>query len=90
MPLVWTHEKCAKPACDGTTNCPNFPTVQDRVNMARAAYSEYAEADGTSLTDFALDALLLLQSERPRSRSILMRLAKRAFQEWKAARQQRR
>ena len=36
----------------------SFPTVQDRINMAASAYAEYAESDGTSVIDFALDVLL--------------------------------
>ncbi len=59
MPLEWTHAKCGKPGCDATRNCPSFPTVEDRIVMAQAAYGEYAEPDGTSLLDFALDVLSL-------------------------------
>src|SRR5436190_18705312 len=83
MPLQWTHEKCGKPACDGTTDCSGFPTIQDRINMAASAYAEYAEADGTSVIDFALDALLFAQSEHRADQTLLPRLAKQAGQEWK-------
>lgn len=86
MPLEWTHETCDKPGCDGTTACPDFPTVNDRIHMARAAYGEYAESDGTSVIDFALDVLLFAQSEHAADRTLLPRLAKQAFREWKAHR----
>src|SRR5947209_7962021 len=84
MPLEWTHEKCRKPACDGTPDCPGFPTVEDRVRMAQAAYEEYAESDGTSVIDFALDVLLFAQSRFSSDRTLLPRLAKQAGQEWEA------
>ena len=82
MALEWTHEKCGKPACDSTTNCPGFPTVTDRINMAGAAYQEYAESDGTSVIDFALDVLLFAQSEHVSDKTLLPRLAKQAVREW--------
>lgn len=63
MALEWTHTKCAVAECDGSKDCPAFPTVADRVNMARAAYQEYAEADGTSLEDFGIDVLMLVSAE---------------------------
>jgi hypothetical protein len=50
--------------------------------MAKAAYDEYAEADGTPVIDFALDVLLFAQSEHPRDTTILARLAYQAGQEW--------
>jgi len=61
-----------------------FPTIQDRINMARAAYEAYAESDGTSLIDFALDVLLLAQSERVGDKKVFPRLAKQALREWSA------
>ena len=82
MPLEWTHEKCRKPACDSTTACPGFPTRQDRINMAKAAYEEYAVSDGTSVIDFALDALLFAQSQFDADKTLLPRLAKQARREW--------
>src|SRR5437867_12949365 len=84
MSLQWTHEKCSQPACDGTTACPAFPTVEDRINMAASAYTEYAEADGTSVIDFALDVLLFAQSQFASDQTLLPRLAKQARGEWKA------
>jgi hypothetical protein len=81
MPLEWTHEKCRKPECNGTTDCPGFPTIQDRINMAQAAYEEYAESDGTSVIDFALDVLLFTQSQSPRDATLLPRLATQARRE---------
>ena len=83
MPLEWTHEKCKKPACDGTTACRGFPTVKDRIDMAKAAYEEYAESDGTSVIDFALDVLSFAQSEHRTDQTLLPRLAKQACGEWK-------
>jgi len=82
MPLEWTHEKCRKPACDGTTNCPGFPTVKDRINMAKAAYGEYSESDGTSVIDFALDVLIFAQTVHAPDKTLLPRLAKEARREW--------
>lgn len=82
MPLEWTHEKCGKTACDGTTDCPGFPTATDRINMAGAAYEEYSESDGTSVIDFALDVLLFAKSEHASDKSLLRRLAKQAGREW--------
>ena|SRR2546427_392823 len=82
MPLEWTHDRCGKPACDGSTNCPGFPTIKDRINMARAAYEEYSESDGTSVIDFALDVLLFAQSEHAADSTLLPRLAKQALREW--------
>jgi hypothetical protein len=91
MPLEWTHEKCGKPTCDATTNCPGFPTVHDRIHMARAAYEEYTESDGTSVINFALDVLLLAQSDHNSDKMLLPRLAKQARREWTAyARRNRR
>lgn len=63
MALEWTHKKCGKPACDGTTKCTGFATVADRVNMAGAAYEEYSASDGTSVIDFTLDVLLFAKSK---------------------------
>ena len=83
MPLQWTHEKCRKPECDGTTDCPGFPTFQDRINMAKAAYEEYAESDGTSVIDFALDVLLFAQSQFHSDKTLMSRLAKQSGREWK-------
>jgi len=82
MPLEWTHEKCTKPGCDSTTACPGFPTRQDRINMAKAAYEEYADSDGTSVIDFALDVLLFAQSQLPSETALLTRLAKQAGRDW--------
>ena len=82
MALEWTHEKCGKPACNGTTKCPGFPTVQDRIHIAKAAHDEYSESDGTSVIDFALDVLLLAQSHHPSDETLLQRLAKQAGREW--------
>ena len=83
MPLQWTHEKCRHPACDGTTDCAGFPTVQDRINMAASAYAEYAASDGTYVIDFALDVLLFAQSIFQSDKTLLPRLAKQARREWK-------
>lgn len=52
--------------------------------MAKAAYEEYAEADGTSVIDFALDVLLFAQSERPSDETFLANVAKQARHEWEA------
>ena len=82
MPLEWTHEPCGEPGCGGTTACPGFPTIKDRINLARAAYGEYAESDGTSVIDFALDVLLLAQTEHPSDKTLLPRLGKQARREW--------
>src|SRR2546427_2583504 len=82
MPLEWTHEQCKKPKCDGTTACPGFPTVQDRVRMAASAYAEYAASDGTSVIDFALDVLLFAQSQFQSDKKLMRRLAKQARREW--------
>ena len=84
MPLEWTHERCERPGCDGTTDCPSFPTVTDRLNMARAAYDEYAESDGTPVLDFAIDVLLLAQSEHVSDTTLIPRLARQALREWRA------
>ena len=84
MPLEWTHEKCGKPMCTGTTECAGFPTVKDRITMAAAAYAEYAEEDGTSVIDFALDVLLFAQSQHQSDKALLPRLTKQAGGEWKA------
>ncbi len=84
MPLEWTHERCGKPACDGTTDCAGFPTINDCINMARAAYEEYAESDGTSVIDFALDVFLFAQSECDADTTLLKRLPSQAFREWRA------
>ena len=84
MPLEWTHEPCGKYGCDGTTECKYFPTITDRINMAKAAYDEYAEADGTSAIDFALDVLIFAQSEHPSDATLLARLAYQAYREWRA------
>ena len=83
MALAWTHSKCGKPGCDGATDCPNFPTVTDRINMAQAAYEEYAEEDGTSEIDFALDVLLFVRSEHEGDSTLLPRLAKQAAREYR-------
>lgn len=91
MPLEWTHEKCTKPGCDATTSCAGFPTVKDRISMAQAAYEEYAESDGTSVIDFALDVLLFTQSQSAQDLTLLPRLAKQAGRELRAhARRNRR
>src|SRR3989449_11536046 len=84
MPLEWTHDKCRNPACAGTTACSSFPTVQDRINMAKAAYEQYAESDGTSVIDFALDVLLFTQSEHDSDKTLFTQLAKQAGREWRA------
>lgn len=62
--LEWTHDSttCPDPDCDGDTDCDRFPTVNDRIAMAEAAYEEYAGGDGTVLSDFVLDVLLFLKS----------------------------
>ena len=91
MALEWTHEQCRKPACNGTIDCPGFPTVQDRIHMAGAAYEEYGESDGTSVIDFALDVLLFAKSEHASDKTLLPRLARQAGREWAAyARRNRR
>ena len=82
MALEWTHEKCGTPACVGTTECPGFPTVTDRIHVAKAAYQEYSESDGTSVIDFALDVLLFAQSQHVSDETLLRRLAKQARREW--------
>jgi hypothetical protein len=82
MPLEWTHENCRQPACDSTTDCPGFPTVEDRIRMAQAAYEEYAQSDGTSVIDFALDVLLFTQSQSAQDATLLPRLSKQARREW--------
>lgn len=82
MALEWTHQDCRNPDCDGTTECHAFPTVADRIRMARAAYEVYAEADDTSLLDFALDVLLLAQSENVNDVTLLPLLARHASNEW--------
>jgi hypothetical protein len=82
MPLEWTHEKCGKSMCTGTTECAGFPTVRDRITMAKAAYEEYAESDGTSVIDFALDVLLFAQWVHQSDKAHLSRLAKQAAREW--------
>ena len=84
MRLQWIHEKCGKRACDGTTNCVGFPTVKDPINMAKAAYEQYAESDGTSVIDFALDVLLFTQSEHDSDKTLFTQLAKQAGREWRA------
>jgi len=81
MPLEWTHEKCRQPACEGTTTCPGFPTIQDRIHMAKAAYEEYAASDGTSVIDFALDVLVFAESQFHSDQTLLPRLAKQARRE---------
>jgi len=68
---------------DGTTHCPGFPTVRDRINMAASAYAEYAESDGTSVIDFALDVLLFAQSQFDSDKTLLPRLARKATREWR-------
>ncbi len=59
MPLEWTHATCGSAGCTGDTDCLGFPTDIDRINMARAAYIEYADSDGTSLIDFVHDVMML-------------------------------
>lgn len=65
MPLEWTHDhkSCAEVPCTRDTECAGFPTMADRVDMARAAYVEYSEQDGTSPDDFFLDVVLFMFSE---------------------------
>jgi hypothetical protein len=58
MSLTWTHEPCGRPGCFGDPECPNFPTVADRLAMVDAAYREYSEEDGTAATDFVTDVIL--------------------------------
>lgn len=63
MPLQWTHdtETCpSEKGCLENTECPAFPTVQDRKNMALAAFEAYAEEDGTEFADFVTDIALLV------------------------------
>lgn len=52
-----------KPLALGDTTCSEFPTPADRIDMARAAYEEYAEADNTPLEDFVLDVEMLARAE---------------------------
>lgn len=66
MGLVWTHEpeQCDMgEKCTTDTDCEGFPTQQDRIAMARAAYQLYAEADGTDLVDFVQDVEMLARAE---------------------------
>lgn len=79
MPLQWTHQKCG-PACPETTECHRFPTVLDRLAMARSAYVEYSETDGTWLEDIVVDVLLFAADEI--GGHALESLPKRALAEW--------
>lgn len=65
MPLEWTHDAKTCPAdpCTGDTDCDGFPSIADRVDMARAAFQEYSEADGTSIQDFFVDVCMFLLAE---------------------------
>ena len=84
MTLEWTHDRCSHPGCTECTDCEAFPTVRDRLTMAQAAYDEYAEADSSSVTAFALDVLLLAQSKRRHDKALLSTLATQAQNEWQA------
>lgn len=61
--LEWTHDADTCPArggkCTLDKSCVEFPTDTDRINMARAAYDAYSQSDGTELSDFVKDVLLL-------------------------------
>lgn len=79
MSLEWTHLKCG-PYCPETTECENFPMTADRVAMARAAYIEYCELDGTPIEDFAIDVLLLAADEL--GEGVFKSLPEKAQKEW--------
>ena len=57
--MEWTHTKCSREDCLENTECPGFPTMQDHIAMANAAFEAYAEPDGTSFLDFIQDVCLL-------------------------------
>jgi len=80
--LDWTHEPCSRPDCTGTTDCENFPTLIDRVNMIEAACQEYSEADGNSIRDFATDALLLLMANSEYPATVARETYLAAVNEW--------
>jgi hypothetical protein len=66
--LEWTHDTANCPLhavgeCTEDTGCHAFPTNTDRIAMARAAYQAYSESDGTELSDFVHDVLLLADAE---------------------------
>ncbi len=63
MALEWTHDgqTCPLAGCAGNKDCLYFPTPEDRMNMAEAAFQEYAEADGNSFDDFCRDVQLLAE-----------------------------
>ncbi len=89
MPLEWTHDhkSCAEVPCTRDTECAGFPTMADRVDMARAAYGEYSEADGTSEIDFFRDVVLFMFSEAGRrntatTRELLIHNIHLAAGEW--------
>lgn len=67
MPLEWTHDWGTCPRrdknCWGDKECPEFPTREDRIAMARAAYREYAEADDTPLEEFVQDVEMLARAD---------------------------
>lgn len=92
MPLEWTHDHkcCAEVPCTRDTECAGFPTMVDRVDMARAAFGEYSEADADSATDFFMDVALFMFSEMAKARSDseqirlqLYHLVDRAEIEWR-------
>lgn len=69
MSLEWTYLKCG-PDCPECTECGTFPTTADRVAMARAAYVECSEPDGTPIEDFVIDVLLFAADELEKKSSI--------------------
>ncbi len=70
MSLEWTHDAITCPGnqgyrtldvstCTLNTSCEHFPTLDDRSNMAQAAYWEYAKADDAAFLDFLRDVMIL-------------------------------
>jgi hypothetical protein len=62
MAFNWAHEGCEREDCTGTTECPPFPTTQDRISTAQAVFDEYSEAEDTPFLDFLQDVCLLALS----------------------------
>jgi hypothetical protein len=60
MPIKWRHvsEACPLVTCPATTDCPEFPTVADRIALAEEAFQEYAQ-ERPGFTEFLEDICLL-------------------------------
>jgi len=62
--IKWAHDKvtCSNPKCPGDKTCGVFPSRQDHINHAEAAYALYAKADGTEFQDFVIDVIMAAEA----------------------------